>query len=131
MLQRTIFTEDHHLYRAAAREFFEREVAPFHDEWEAVGSVPRELWELAGAQGHLAHTVAEEYGGADVAVHGFIKVIAVKTRRMLMACQLNTLIRRSLEGFSLRLFIIDSYILCRGHMMSYFYFTFQPPEIWS
>ncbi len=43
MLPRTIFTDEHDLYRAAAREFFEKEVAPFHDEWDKAGMVPREL----------------------------------------------------------------------------------------
>ena len=66
MLSRTIFTDEHDLYRAAAREFFEKEVAPFHDEWDKAGMVPRELWEKAGAQGHLAHTVPEEFGGPAV-----------------------------------------------------------------
>ena len=52
MLARTIFTEEHDLYRQAAREFFANEVAPFHEQWEKDGVVPRELWEKAGAQGH-------------------------------------------------------------------------------
>jgi len=66
MLKRTIFTEEHELYRTAAREFFEKEVAPFHDAWEQAGAVPRALWEKAGAEGHLAHSVPEAYGGAGV-----------------------------------------------------------------
>ncbi len=54
MLARTIFGEEHNLYRQAAREFFANEVAPFHEEWEKDGVVPRELWEKAGAWGTCA-----------------------------------------------------------------------------
>ena len=83
MLKRDIFTEEHDLYRAAAREFFEKEVAPFHDEWETAGAVPRDLWEKAGAQGHLAHTVAEEYGGPGVADFRFPAIVTEEQSRVL------------------------------------------------
>ncbi len=83
MLERTIFTGEHDLYRAAAREFFEKEVAPFHDEWEAIGSVPRRLWEKAGAQGHLAHTVPEEYGGVGVDDFRFPAILTEEQGRVL------------------------------------------------
>jgi alkylation response protein AidB-like acyl-CoA dehydrogenase len=83
MLKRTIFTEEHDLYRAAAREFFEKEVEPFHDDWEAAGSVPRELWEHAGAQGHLAHTVPEEFGGPGVDDFRFPAILTEEQGRVL------------------------------------------------
>lgn len=44
MIPRTLFTEEHDLFRQSAKQFFEKEVAPFHDEWEKQGHVPRELW---------------------------------------------------------------------------------------
>jgi len=75
MLARTIFTEEHDLYRQAARDFFANEVAPFHERWEKDGVVPRELWEKAGAQGHLCHAVPEEYGGAGVADFRFPAIL--------------------------------------------------------
>ncbi len=75
MLARTIFGEEHNLYRQAAREFFANEVVPFHEEWEKDGVVPRELWEKAGAQGHLCHAVPEEYGGAGVADFRFPAIL--------------------------------------------------------
>ncbi len=83
MLTRAIFNDEHHLYRSAAREFFDREVAPFHDGWETQGTVPRELWEKAGAQGHLAHTVAEEYGGAGVDDFRFPAIFTEEQGRVL------------------------------------------------
>ena len=66
MMRRTIFDEDHDLYRRAVREFIEKEITPHHDDWEAAGVVSREAWLAAGAGGHLCHSVAEEYGGAGV-----------------------------------------------------------------
>jgi alkylation response protein AidB-like acyl-CoA dehydrogenase len=46
------------------RRFIAREIAPHHDQWEADGVVPRELWRKAGAAGLLCCTVPEQYGGA-------------------------------------------------------------------
>ena len=83
MLKRTIFNDEHDLYRVAAREFFEKEVAPFHSAWEEVGCVPRELWEKAGAQGHLAHTVAEAYGGPGVDDFRFPAILTEEQGRVL------------------------------------------------
>jgi long-chain-acyl-CoA dehydrogenase len=45
--------------------------------------VPRELWEKAGAQGHLAHTVAEEYGGAGVDDFRFPAIFTEEQARVL------------------------------------------------
>lgn len=66
MMRRTIFTEDHDLYRRAVREFIAAEIEPHHEAWEEKGVVSREAWLAAGAGGHLCHSVAEEYGGAGV-----------------------------------------------------------------
>ncbi len=66
MARRTIFEEDHELYRLATREFIAKEITPHNEEWEAAGMVAREAWLAAGAGGHLCHSVPEEYGGAGV-----------------------------------------------------------------
>src|SRR3546814_18364361 len=47
----------------SVRKFVEREIVPYHDEWEKEGIVPSELWLKAGAAGMLCCTVPEEYGG--------------------------------------------------------------------
>lgn len=60
---RVLFTEEHELFRAAVRAFVEREIRPFHGEWERAGIVPRELWSAAGAAGLLCCEVPPEYGG--------------------------------------------------------------------
>src|SRR3546814_16368449 len=51
------------MWRESVRKFVEREIVPYHDEWEKEGIVPRELWLKAGAAGMLCCTVPEEYGG--------------------------------------------------------------------
>ena len=63
MIERTLFKEEHNIFRASVRKFMEREIAPFHEAWEEAGVVPRELWLKAGAEGLLCCTVPEEYGG--------------------------------------------------------------------
>ncbi|MEA2002093.1 MAG: acyl-CoA dehydrogenase family protein [Actinomycetota bacterium] len=65
-MRRTIFNQDHELYRLAAREFIEKEITPHHADWERDGVLSREAWLAAGAGGHLCHSVPEEHGGAGV-----------------------------------------------------------------
>jgi acyl-CoA dehydrogenase len=63
MIERTLFREEHDIFRASVRKFVEREIVPFHAKWEEDGVVPRELWLKAGAAGLLCCTVPEAYGG--------------------------------------------------------------------
>ena len=65
-MKRTLFQEDHDIFRASARKFAETRIAPFHDQWEKDGQVPREIWREAGENGFLCCTVPEEYGGLGV-----------------------------------------------------------------
>ncbi|MCG8494328.1 MAG: acyl-CoA dehydrogenase family protein, partial [Sneathiellales bacterium] len=63
MMERTLFTEEHNIFRASARKFAETRIAPFHEQWEKDGQVPRSIWREAGEAGLLCCTVPEEYGG--------------------------------------------------------------------
>lgn len=63
MIERSLFSEEHEMFRESVRRFIEREIVPFHAGWEVEGIVPRELWLKAGAEGLLCCTVPEEYGG--------------------------------------------------------------------
>jgi len=63
MIERTLFREEHNIFRESVRRFMEREVVPHHAQWEKDGIVPRELWLKAGAEGLLCCTVPEAYGG--------------------------------------------------------------------
>ncbi len=60
---RTVYREDHELFRHQVRRFIDREIVPFHAQWEHDGIVPKEVWLKAGAEGMLCPTVPEEYGG--------------------------------------------------------------------
>jgi len=65
-MQRRIFTAEHEAFRAVVARFAAEEIAPFHDQWERDGIVPREVWKKAGAIGLLCTDVPEEYGGGGV-----------------------------------------------------------------
>jgi alkylation response protein AidB-like acyl-CoA dehydrogenase len=60
------YGQDHEDFRATARAFLEKEVKPFHEQWEKDGQVDREVWRKAGAAGLLCFDVDEQYGGAGV-----------------------------------------------------------------
>jgi len=64
MIERTLFSSDHEIFRDACRKFIANEITPFHAQWEQDGIVPRELWLKAGAAGMLCCAVPEAYGGA-------------------------------------------------------------------
>ncbi len=63
MIQRTLFTEEHEMLRDAVKDFFQKEVVPFHDQWEQDGQVSREVWLKAGEMGILCPGTPVEYGG--------------------------------------------------------------------
>jgi acyl-CoA dehydrogenase len=62
-MKRTLFNSDHEMFRDQFRKFVERELVPHYDQWEKEGSVPRDLWNKAGAQGFVCPWLPEEYGG--------------------------------------------------------------------
>lgn len=63
MIKRKLFNEDHEEFRRTVRRFIEKEIAPFHEQWEVEGIVPRELWLKAGGAGLLCCSIPEAYGG--------------------------------------------------------------------
>jgi alkylation response protein AidB-like acyl-CoA dehydrogenase len=65
-MRRKIFTPEHDLFRATARAFFDKECAPYAEEWERAGMANREVWKKAGAAGLLGWEVPEEYGGSGI-----------------------------------------------------------------
>jgi acyl-CoA dehydrogenase len=63
MIERTLFREEHDMFRESVHKFVQKEIVPYHAKWERDGIVPRELWRKAGEHGMLCCTVPEEYGG--------------------------------------------------------------------
>jgi acyl-CoA dehydrogenase len=62
-MTRSLFEEEHELFREQVRRFAEREVAPHFRDWEKAGITPKEFWRKAGEAGVLCTTIPTEYGG--------------------------------------------------------------------
>lgn len=62
-IPRTVFDEEHEIFRASVRHFCDTELKPHHDQWEKDGMVSRECWLAAGRAGILCTSLAEEFGG--------------------------------------------------------------------
>ncbi|NLY27802.1 MAG: acyl-CoA dehydrogenase [Alcaligenaceae bacterium] len=62
-MTRTVFRDDHELFRQQVRRFFEKEVIPFYQDWEEQGIIPKSVWLRAGQEGLLNCTLPEPYGG--------------------------------------------------------------------
>jgi acyl-CoA dehydrogenase len=63
LIPRTIFSEEHRIFRAQCRALFEKEFAPHHERWERAGIIDRGVWTTMGAAGLLCTSVPENYGG--------------------------------------------------------------------
>lgn len=64
-MSRTIYTEEHDIFRATFRKYLENEVVPHLEEWEEQREVPRSAWKKMGEQGFLCPWLEEEYGGSE------------------------------------------------------------------
>ena len=64
MIERSLFNLDHEAFRDAFRRFMDKEIAPFHADWEEQGYVDRTVWNKAGSNGFLCMTMPEAYGGS-------------------------------------------------------------------
>uniref|UniRef100_H2YUL4 Long-chain-acyl-CoA dehydrogenase n=1 Tax=Ciona savignyi TaxID=51511 RepID=H2YUL4_CIOSA len=60
---RQIFNEEHDMFRESVRKFYQDEVVPYHDQWEADGQVSREVWLKAGEMGLLGVNTSADHGG--------------------------------------------------------------------
>jgi alkylation response protein AidB-like acyl-CoA dehydrogenase len=80
-MQRTLFDDEHELFRDSVRGFIAKELVPRHDEWERAGIVDRDLFTKAGAQGFLGMAVPEHLGGGGVSDFRYNVVIAEEIQR--------------------------------------------------
>ena len=62
-INRTVFRDDHEMFRTTVRRFLERECVPHQAAWDKAGCVDRETWLKAGREGLLGITLPTEYGG--------------------------------------------------------------------
>jgi alkylation response protein AidB-like acyl-CoA dehydrogenase len=63
MFTRSLFSEDHDLFRSSVRKFVEQELVPHQERWEEQGRVDRATWLKAGTAGLLCCDIDPEYGG--------------------------------------------------------------------
>jgi alkylation response protein AidB-like acyl-CoA dehydrogenase len=60
------FTEEHQAFRDSFRDFLDREVVPFVDQWEETGTIDRSVWKKFGKMGYFGIYSPEEYGGLNL-----------------------------------------------------------------
>jgi alkylation response protein AidB-like acyl-CoA dehydrogenase len=65
-MRHSLYETEHDEFREMVRAWAEKNIAPFHAEWEKAGIVPRELWLAGGAQGLLGFDIDERFGGGGV-----------------------------------------------------------------
>jgi alkylation response protein AidB-like acyl-CoA dehydrogenase len=102
--KRELFEAEHESFRQTVRTFFEKEVVPFHDEWERDGIVSRDVWLKAGEAGLLCFDVPEAYGGPGVADFRYNQVLSEEQTRS----------GASGPGFSVHTDIIVPYLVSLG-----------------
>ncbi|MFZ2217538.1 MAG: acyl-CoA dehydrogenase family protein, partial [Rhodoferax sp.] len=103
MIERTLFTPDHEAFRDSFKRFLDKEVAPFHADWEEQGFVDRAVWCKAGENGFLCATMPEAYGGS-------------QADKLYSVVQMEELNRAGFTGigFSLHSEIVAPYLLHYG-----------------
>ena len=72
----SIYEQEHEDFRSTVRSFMQKEVVPFHDQWEKDGQVSREVWTKAGEAGLLCFDVDEAYGGMGIKDFRYSMVVA-------------------------------------------------------
>jgi acyl-CoA dehydrogenase len=63
-MDRSLFREEHEMFRTSFKSFVDREIHPNQARWNEAGSVDRDAWRKAGAAGVLCPWLEEKYGGA-------------------------------------------------------------------
>ncbi|MDO8705425.1 MAG: acyl-CoA dehydrogenase family protein [Sulfuricaulis sp.] len=82
IMERTIFAEEHHMFRSGVRNFLAKEVAPHFLEWERKGIVPREMFQKAADNGFLAMSIPEAYGGIGIDDFRFNAILVEECHRI-------------------------------------------------
>ncbi|EIM76307.1 acyl-CoA dehydrogenase [Nitritalea halalkaliphila LW7] len=63
---RSMYGEEHEMFRQSVREFIAREIIPHNAEWEKNKMVSRTSWEKLGENGFLCLQAPESYGGMGI-----------------------------------------------------------------
>lgn len=100
-MRRTLFSEEHELFRDGFRAFLERSAVPNVELWEDLGHVPGDFWQAAGAEGYVGFEAPEDFGGAGISDFRFNAVIAEEVADSGMAG----------DGFALQNDILAPYLI--------------------
>src|SRR5215207_9251735 len=103
-MERTIFDNEHKMFRDSFRKFAQQEIAPHRAKWEEEGIVPREVWTKAGQYGFLGMDVPEEYGGGGIKDFRYNTIVTEELVK----------VGASGVGFGLHSDIVIPYILAYG-----------------
>jgi alkylation response protein AidB-like acyl-CoA dehydrogenase len=103
-MDRTIFDNEHKMFRDSFRKFAQQEIAPHHAKWEEEGIVPREVWTKAGQYGFLGMDVPEQYGGGGIKDFRYNTIVTEELVK----------VGASGVGFGLHSDIVIPYILTYG-----------------
>jgi len=80
-MKRLIFDEEHEQLRATARQFLEKECAPYAEKWDAERIVDRDAYVAAGKYGLIGFNLPEKFGGGGVDDFRFNAVIVEEFTR--------------------------------------------------
>jgi long-chain-acyl-CoA dehydrogenase len=80
-VRRTLFDDEHELFRDSVRRFVAAELAPRNEAWERAGIVDRDMFRSAGKHGFLGMAVPTEYGGGGVDDFRYNLVIGEEVQR--------------------------------------------------
>ena len=65
-MRNNILEEEHLMFRDAYHAFVQKEIVPYHAQWEKDGVVSRDIWLKAGENGFLCMDLPEEFGGMGI-----------------------------------------------------------------
>ncbi len=80
-MKRLIFEEEHEQLRATARQFLEKECAPYAEKWDSERIVDREAYVAAGKYGLIGFNMPEKFGGGGVDDFRFNAVVVEEFTR--------------------------------------------------
>jgi long-chain-acyl-CoA dehydrogenase len=63
MIPRTLFSSEHDDFRKSVKRFYQEEIVPHREKWEAQQHIDRAVWNRAGELGFLCTAIPENYGG--------------------------------------------------------------------
>jgi alkylation response protein AidB-like acyl-CoA dehydrogenase len=84
-VRRTLFDDDHSLFRESVQQFCRRFVTPYLEQWRAERQIPRDVWLEAGRQDFLGLAMPKELGGAEVDDFRFNQVLQEELASVMLA----------------------------------------------